>query len=851
MKNLNLLLLLILASSSSISYSELALARSKREVKLQNFFGRFEDLWKSVLHAPTTSSSSRTVVETPAPGVFEITRQNKTADLGLSGTRVTSSRQYYDTLRSMFDKPIDSSDTAPPQVAESAFGSSPSYTITSAEEKQAAAAPAVGSDLRHALVSLGLLGDSVPTHEPGTFRISSLFPEFSSSLSSRGSGGWWTGANVCVVKREEDLSVNGTDVGAEAELNATETLSIGTEGMSLFESIGGIRSYSTRCQHLPDAFICTTELRDGDVHKQYHVEYRCCHGWNLNEAGTECSEVREMVDVETTLKNLNLNVFLDDIRQAGLLETLETQNMTIFAVNDEKLQEAGLSGTNLVDSNASTFDATSSEIKSILWSHIVDGVHATSSFRDEERLTTLQNTTLRINVFLDRPRITTANCARILTSNSYTSNGIVHVVDRVLQPVRRNLLDLLREDENLSRFLQLVEADDELKMVLERDGGDLTLFAPSNEALERLEAANTVACPSKILRAHVLEYVLCSVVPIEGRVGTRNMLGRRLILTPGGNASAEFYVEEYEVLDSDRMATNGVLHVLDGVIVPQQAKLVSDLLNNTLGLTQFVQVLDASANAPAIDTLKDVTIFVPSNRALISAGEELAKLSPDQLNQLLSYHIVQGNYASRDLYNGLTLQSKDSFGTAVRIRSSPQLLYGRSISVQCASVINVNARACGAIVHEIDQVLQRPTDDVIGVLQATGEHSKFIELIQLGEMEQRLRDVEGITLLAPNDSAFEAIQAQVDELVKEPKKLRTLIRSHVLETTICCNQIPRDSIFQIRRYLSTMELGTRLIARRSINGGIVIGGANVVKCDEIATNGNVFTLDEVIIPPNI
>lgn len=64
------------------------------------------------------------------------------------------------------------------------------------------------------------------------------------------------------------------------------------------------------------------------------------------------------------------------------------------------------------------------------------------------------NSSVRVN-FYHAPgeRLMTANCARLTSVNNYATNGIVHVVDRMIRPVTKTLAQLLAQDSQFSVFI--------------------------------------------------------------------------------------------------------------------------------------------------------------------------------------------------------------------------------------------------------------------------------------------------------------------------------------------------------------------------------------------------------------
>lgn len=134
--------------------------------------------------------------------------------------------------------------------------------------------------------------------------------------------------------------------------------------------------------------------------------------------------------------------------------------------------------------------------KAIVMSHIVPEVISIEDIENEQLLVTkYENTTIRMNIFPrppgrrsdgDSAYLYTANCAPISKADQEAENGIVHVIDRVLMPVTKSLMDLIREREDMA-VLQTVLDKTDLAKQLENADKQFTLFAPTDKAFEKLD----------------------------------------------------------------------------------------------------------------------------------------------------------------------------------------------------------------------------------------------------------------------------------------------------------------------------------------------------------------------------
>lgn len=128
--------------------------------------------------------------------------------------------------------------------------------------------------------------------------------------------------------------------------------------------------------------------------------------------------------------------------------------------------------------------------------HIVPDVVTMEDVENEQLLVTkYENRTIRMNIFPRPPSarkddessyLYTANCAPLSKVDQEAENGIVHVVDRVLMPVTKSLMALIREREDMA-VLQTVLDKTDLAKQLENVDKQFTLFAPTDKAFEKLD----------------------------------------------------------------------------------------------------------------------------------------------------------------------------------------------------------------------------------------------------------------------------------------------------------------------------------------------------------------------------
>lgn len=108
------------------------------------------------------------------------------------------------------------------------------------------------------------------------------------------------------------------------------------------------------------------------------------------------------------------------------------------------------------------------------------------------------NSTIRLNIFPQPPSSDsddegneygfryTANCAPLIKANQEAENGVVHVIDRVLTPVTKTIMEILRERNDMAVMQTVLEKTDLAKQLANSDK-QFTLLAPTDKAFEKLD----------------------------------------------------------------------------------------------------------------------------------------------------------------------------------------------------------------------------------------------------------------------------------------------------------------------------------------------------------------------------
>ena len=268
--------------------------------------------------------------------------------------------------------------------------------------------------------------------------------------------------------------------------------------------------------------------------------------------------------VDIVVRDQNFSTLEAALTKAGLVEALSaTGPFTVFAPTNAAFQAAGI--TNLDD-------YTAEELQDVLLYHVVNGKVNSSSLQDGQEVTTLNESDFYVSL---NDGVFVNGKTEVTTADVEASNGVIHVIDRALVPPSQDLVEIAVA----AGFTKLAEAVTEAGLVGALQGeGPFTVFAPTNEAFDalyqRLGVSGPAAIDDDILVAVLTYHVLGGRVfssdlsdgatPATLQSGTVEInLGSEVTITDKDPGSADA-----KVTSADILGTNGVIHVIDQILLP-------------------------------------------------------------------------------------------------------------------------------------------------------------------------------------------------------------------------------------------------------------------------------------------
>ncbi|MCA1751985.1 MAG: fasciclin domain-containing protein, partial [Flavobacteriales bacterium] len=207
---------------------------------------------------------------------------------------------------------------------------------------------------------------------------------------------------------------------------------------------------------------------------------------------------------------------------------------------------------------------------------------------------------------------------------------------------------------------------------------------------------------------------------------------------------------------ADIEASNGVVHVIDAVLIPD-ATTIFDVVeasedHNTLEAALLAASLDGTLSGPGAFTL-----FAPTDAAFDNLPDGLLDdllADPDgALTDILLYHIVDGIALSGDLEDEQVITTLS--GETVTVSLDAGNVFINEAQVTLADIVTING-----VVHVIDAVLVPEAEElptIFEIVQDSDIHNTLEAALVAAELDGTLSGEGEFTLFAPTDEAFDAL----------------------------------------------------------------------------------------------
>ena len=348
-------------------------------------------------------------------------------------------------------------------------------------------------------------------------------------------------------------------------------------------------------------------------------------------------------------------------------------------------------------------------------------------------------------------------------------------------------------------------------------------------------------------------------------------------------------INDAVVVTADIRASNGVVHLIDKVLLPPSAEPPVETPAPTDGVpatlpvdetqeptgteaptgvgTNFLSdvaiaeedlstLVQAAVAADLVETLASpgtFTVFAPTNDAFASFSDQdfLARLLTEDwkvhLQALLLFHASNEQFASDDLFDGQTISTLMVPPEALTVGFTPNGVTISGAEFSDANVVEADLFADNGVLHKVDQVFL-PTALTLNLLEAAANLEGFDQVasfIVMAGLEETLT-TGVVTVFGPSNDAFEKLPPEAFELISDTEALSTALRNHVVEGLWYREKLTAGT------ELTSLAGNTLTITEELVGDRFpqtYINGAFIEQFDAFASNGLAHLISDVLLPP--
>lgn len=418
-----------------------------------------------------------------------------------------------------------------------------------------------------------------------------------------------------------------------------------------------------------------------------------------NNSSAEPDTAPDLLEVIQT--DPDFSTLASVVEDLGLTEALTTQTLTVFAPTN------------------AAFDAisdviptlTNEDLTAIVQYHLTGGAILSTDLAPSQDVEMLQGEETLIES--GSSGVTINGSVQVVKPNLETTNGVIHGIDQILLPTEYrvalqgpSIVEVAEQAGNFTTLLSLVETAG-LTTTL-KFKGPFTVFPPSDAAFTALgeeidlnALASDPAQVTNVLLYHVLSGEVLST-DLQAEQTVPSAYEEPLYITAGEqgvvvNGTAN--VVAADITD----AANGVLHVVDSVLLPNEFQTIAGLVTKNYNLSTLLELVAQRPDVVALlnDPSLEFTVFAPTNEAIAAALEAYPDLTDQQITEILSYHVLTAAVLSSDLSDGQSVATFQGEEIVVSL--------GDGIQINSSNVITADLHGVNGVVHIIDSVLLPPS----------------------------------------------------------------------------------------------------------------------------------------------
>ncbi len=375
-----------------------------------------------------------------------------------------------------------------------------------------------------------------------------------------------------------------------------------------------------------------------------------------------------------------------------------------------------------------------------------------------------------------------------------------------------------------------------------RDDGPFTVFVPVDSAFDRIPNTNlqTLLKPenqkslAEILKYHVVKGRI-PASEITGKPTLKTLEGGSLTIAANAKGVA---VNDATVLQTDIVGRNGIVHLIDRVLVPPP----DDILETAAKAGKFrvlLKALEVTGLDEALAADGPFTVFAPTDDAFKMLGKgTLEELLNDRgkLADILKFHVIPGSFTKDELQSQKI--PNNLIGKPLRFSTTA----GQGFSVNGTKVAKADIKVANGVIHIIESVLlPAEATNIVTTAEKAGQFGTLLKALKAAGLTETLQGDGPFTVLAPTDDAFAKLGDQaIAEFLSDKEKLADLLKLHVIPGKVTAKDLAAG------KGLKTLQGQT--LRSSIVKGGLVIDESRLIDTDIDGGNGIIHVIDRVLIP---
>ena len=412
---------------------------------------------------------------------------------------------------------------------------------------------------------------------------------------------------------------------------------------------------------------------------------------------------------------------------------------------------------------------------------------------------------------------------------------------------------------DLDSFNEILDVSGISSGLFRNAGFNGTVFAPSDDAFNDFP----VALFSSLLDSEWADHTSCFVRyhTVEGSYLASNLQdGTNLTSLDGDNLTVSganpTRINEANIIEADFLASNGVAHIMDAVLMPACTSVnIFQQLNETEEFSTLASLIQRADLLDMVSTTAPITLFAPPNQAWDDMGDRFTQelSNPDNLPFLKAFllnHIVPGNWYESRLESDMSFMLQTSLGTTAFFYNESETNF-----ITNAQITQGNMLGSNGVIHTTDKVIilaavadlllnAKVVSDFISFSNFTAAltQADFFDALFLDS----LNSPRTTTVFAPIDDAFANVPIEVMDKLLDPNwsfHLRELLRYHLVDGTLKSDELVHlDMLNTFSDFNLTITSGQNMLR---------VENATVLYRDLTAYNGVIQGIDVVLFPPSL